>query len=135
MTGSRPPSLGISIMVTHIKMKTHRRTALLRREFKLRQRWGSPTSAKVEEEEVEVVDTGKKATKNSAKMTVTSRGHGWRGWRSGCVQSDMGPSGGGNDSQGGKWLRSAKCLLHLATMRSLFSGKVIAMAAAREKSE
>lgn len=134
MTGSRPPSLGISIMVTHIKMKTYRRTALLRRGFK-RQRWGSSTSAKVEEDEVEVVDTGKKATKNSANMTVKSRGHGWRGWRSGCVQSDMGPSGGGNDSQGGKWLRSAKCPLHLATMRSLFSGKVIAMAAAREKLE
>lgn len=51
------------------------------------------------------------------------------------VQSDMGPSGGGNDSQGGKWLRSGKCPLHLATMRSLFFGKVTATAAAGEKSE
>lgn len=93
---------------------------------------GTSTSAKTEEDSRKDADTGKRGTKESVKMNVKSRGHGWRGWRSDCPVRCG--SGGGNDSQGGKWLQSGKCPLHLANISSLFSGKVTAVAAG-EKSE
>ena len=93
---------------------------------------GTSTSAKTEEDSRKDADTGKRGTKESVKMNVKSRGHGRRGWRSDCPVRCG--SGGGNDSQGGKWLQSGKCPLHLANISSLFSGKVTAVAAG-EKSD